>query len=64
MLYTDAYALRLGAVLMQPDARGKNRSAAYASRTLNSADSNYSITYQEALAVVRTLKYPRDIILG
>ncbi len=37
-LYTNASALGLGAVLMQPDTRGKNHSIAYASRTLNQAE--------------------------
>ncbi len=63
-LYTDASDLGLGAVLMQPDVRGKNRAIAYASRTLNQAESNYSVTYQETLAVVWALKHYRDIILG
>ena len=64
ILCTDASALGLGAVLMQTDARGKNRAIAYASRTLNSAEGNYSVTHQEALAVVWALKHFRDIILG
>ncbi len=55
----DASALRLGAVLIQPDARGK-----YASRTLTPAESNYSVTHQETLAAVWALKYFQDIILG
>ncbi len=49
--YTDASALGLGAVLMQPDARDKNRAITYASPTLTSAESNYSVTHQETLAV-------------
>ncbi len=63
-LYTDASALRLGAILMQSDARGKNRAIAYSSRTLNQAESNYSVTHQETLAVVWAFKHFRDIILG
>ncbi len=51
-LYTDASALGLGAVLMQPDARGKNHAIAYASRTLNQAQANYSVTHQETLTIV------------
>ena len=65
VLYTtDASALGLGAVLMQPDEHGKNRVIAYASRTLNPAESNYSVIHQETLAVVWALKHFRDIILG
>ncbi len=57
-LYTDASALGVGAVLMQPDARGKNHAIAYASRTLNQAEANYSVTDQENLAIVW------DVIVG
>ncbi len=49
---------------MQPDARGKNHTIVYASRTLNQPEANYSVTHQETLAVVWTLKHFRDIILG
>ncbi len=63
-LYTDASALGLGAVLMQPDTRGKNHAIAYASRTLNQAEANYSVTHQETLPIVWALKHFRDIILG
>ncbi len=64
-LYTDASALGLDAVLMQPGARGKkNHAIAYASCTLNQAEANYSVTHQETLATVWALKHFRDIILG
>ncbi len=49
---------------MQPDTRGKNHAIAYASRTLNQAEANYSVTHQETLAIIWTLKHFRDIILG
>ena len=64
ILYTDASALGLGAVLMQTDESGKNRVIAYASRTLNPAESNYSVTHQETLAIIWALKQFKDIILG
>ncbi len=43
---------------------GKNHAIAYASRTLNQAETNYSVTHQETLAIVWALKHYRDIILG
>ncbi len=64
ILYTDASALAVVAVLMQHNVHGKHRSIAYASRTLNRVESNYSITHQETLPVVWVLKHFRDIILG
>ena len=47
IVYTGASALGLGAVLMQEDARDKNCAIAYASKTLNSTEANYSVTHQE-----------------
>ncbi len=44
--------------------RAKNQVTAYTSRTLNSAESSYSITNLETLAVVWDLKHFCDIILG
>ncbi len=45
ILYTDASALGVGAVLMQRKVHGKHHPIAYASRTLNRGESNYSITH-------------------
>ncbi len=63
IFYTDALALGVGAVLMQHNVHGKHCPIAYASRTLNRAESNYSVTHQETFAVVWALKHFRDIIL-
>ncbi len=63
-LYTDAYQSGLGAVLMQPDCRGKLGAIAFASRSLNRAKSNYSVTHLECLAIVWALKKFRDLLYG
>ncbi len=63
-MYMGITALGVGAVLMQLNARGKHRSVAYASRAVNQAEYNYSVTHQETLAVVWALRHFWDIILG
>ncbi len=63
-MYADASTLGLGAVLLQCDERGKDHVIAYVSRTLNSAEANYSIIHLETLAVVWRLKHFRDVLLG
>ncbi|MCP4238008.1 MAG: hypothetical protein GY770_31340, partial [Aestuariibacter sp.] len=64
-LYTDASGVGVGAALMQvASSNGKLQPIAYASRTLNSAELNYSVTHQETLAVVWALKHYKDIIWG
>ncbi len=49
---------------MQHNNRNKLQPLAFASRTLNKAESNYSTTHLEALAVVWELRHFRDIIYG
>ncbi len=63
-LCTDAYQSGLGAALMQPDSRSKLGAIAFASRSLNRAESNYSVTHLECLATVWALKKFRDLVYG
>ncbi len=62
ILCTDASSLAIGAVLMQASESQRPYVIAYASRVFNSAESKYSVTHLEALAVVWALKHFRDII--
>ncbi len=61
---TDASALCIGAVLRQTVKGKRPHAIAYASRVLTSAESKYSVTHLEALAVVWALHHLRDIIFG
>lgn len=61
---TDASALGIGAVLMQQLEGQHQQVIAYASRVLSPAESKYSVTHLEALAVVWALKHFREIIFG
>ena len=62
-LATDASNTGLGAALLQ-EVDGKLMPISYASRTLNSAERNYSVTKREALAVVWALRHYKYLILG
>ena len=55
-IYTDASGIGLGAVLSQEQDR-KERIISYASRSLNNAKKNYTVTDQECLAVVWVIKH-------
>ncbi len=64
ILCTDASSFGVGAVLMQASESQRPHVIAYASRVLNSAESKYSVTHLEALAIVWAHKHFRDIIFG
>lgn len=63
VLTTDASLYAIGSVLSQGEI-GKDLPIAYASRTLNKAESNYSTIERELLAIVWAVKHFRPYLFG
>lgn len=63
VLTTDASDFAIGAVLSQGQI-GKDRPIAFASRTLNKSEINYSVIEKELLAIVWACKYFRPYLFG
>lgn len=61
---TDASSIGVGAVLLQPDDQGDLRPIAYESRTLSSAEKNYSQVEKEGLAVIFAVNKFKTYLLG
>ena len=64
IIYTDASARAIGAVLMQKDLEGNVNIVSTASRVMNSAEKRYTTCEQELLAVVYALEKFRVHVYG
>jgi len=62
-LMTGASQYAIGAVLSQGE-EPRDQPTAYASRTLNQAETNYSVIQKELLAIVWAVKYFRPYLYG
>jgi hypothetical protein len=64
MIFTDASATGLGAILSQKDDEGRERVVRYASRRTSDSERNYSATNLECLGVVWAVKHFRKYVTG
>lgn len=64
ILYTDASTFALGAILSQKNENNRECVIAYASRTLNKHERNYSITELECLAVIWSVRHFHQYLHG
>jgi hypothetical protein len=64
LLHTDASNYAIGAVLVQKDDQGHDHVIAYASRILTPAESHYTVTEKECLAVIWATKHFHNILQG
>jgi hypothetical protein len=64
MIFTDASATGLGAILSQKDDEDRERVVRYASRRTSDSERNYSATNLECLGVVWAVKHFRKYITG
>lgn len=63
-VFTDASDYALGAMICQKDEKGRMRPVLFYSRKLSPAETNYSTTDKELLAIVQTLKKFRHLLQG
>lgn len=63
-IFTDASKLQIGAVIMQRTDNGDFQVIALFSKKMNGAQTRYTVTEQELLSIVETLKTYRYMLLG
>lgn len=63
-VYVDASNVAIGSILSQKDIKGFDHPIYYASRQLNAAERNYSVTEREALGMIYSVQKFRHYLLG